>query len=251
MEIVQSVYLLFQQIFFILVGLFGIGFLIGFHELGHFIFCKFFNIHTPSFSIGMGPRIWTKKIGDTEFALSAIPLGGYVEIAGAAEVGQGEQKEASRKDQFSFAVKPYWQKLLVMSGGILFNMAFAYLAFIGLLLTTGIPKTLILYPMGTKPTIQTIIPKSAAEKYHLQKGDIIIAFNNDPVGNSAESLIKKIESLPNQPLTLTIERQGIQQPMDIVIGSRPYDPSIGSLGAIYEQDNIAPHRHVHLTQKMD
>jgi regulator of sigma E protease len=77
-----------QQLIFILLGFFGMGFLIGFHELGHFLFAKFFKIRVPSFSLGFGPRLLTKKIGETEFCLSAIPFGGYVEIAGAAEVGQ-------------------------------------------------------------------------------------------------------------------------------------------------------------------
>src|SRR5690606_27744818 len=98
------------------LGLFGIGFLIGFHELGHFLFCKLFSIRTPSFSIGFGPKLFSKKIGGTEFVISPIPLGGFVEIAGAAEVGQGDQKEASSRDKESFAVKPYYQKLLVMCG---------------------------------------------------------------------------------------------------------------------------------------
>ena len=72
---------LFQQLFFILLGLFGMGFLVGFHELGHFLFAKLFKIRVPSFSLGFGPRLITKKIGETEFCLSAIPFGGYVEIA--------------------------------------------------------------------------------------------------------------------------------------------------------------------------
>src|SRR5581483_1274896 len=90
----QQIMTIVQSSLSILIGIMGIGFLIGFHELGHFIFCKVFNIRTPSFSIGMGPRILSKKIGETEFALSLLPLGGYVEIAGSAELGQGEQKEA-------------------------------------------------------------------------------------------------------------------------------------------------------------
>src|SRR5437762_13928879 len=104
---------IFQNIFFILIGCFGMGFLVGFHEFGHFLFAKLFKIRTPSFSIGFGPKIINKKIGETEFSLSAIPFGGYVEIAGAAEVGQGDQNEAYAKDEGSFAVKPYYQKLLV------------------------------------------------------------------------------------------------------------------------------------------
>ena len=78
--------LISQKLFFSFVGILGMGFLIGFHELGHFVFCKIFKIGTPTFSIGFGPKIYSKKIGGTNFTLSAIPLGGFVEIAGAAEV---------------------------------------------------------------------------------------------------------------------------------------------------------------------
>jgi len=99
-----------------IAGILGIGFLIGIHEFGHFLFCKLFKIRTPSFSIGFGPKIFEKQIGETLFKISAIPFGGYVEIAGSAEVGQGEQKEAYAKDEYSMAVKPYWQKMLVMAG---------------------------------------------------------------------------------------------------------------------------------------
>ena len=84
--------LLSSSLFFA-AGLFGIGFLITLHEIGHFAFCKLFNVSVPSFGIGFGPVLWEKKIGETNFMLSAIPLGGYVEMAGSAEVGQGTKKK--------------------------------------------------------------------------------------------------------------------------------------------------------------
>src|SRR5438477_1807104 len=173
----------FQNIFFILIGCFGMGFLIGFHELGHFLFAKMFKIRTPSFSIGFGPKLVSKKIGDTEFSLSAIPLGGYVEIAGAAEIGQGEQKEALAVDEGSFATKPYYQKLCVMIGGILFNLAFAYFTFI-LLFMTGIPKT----PLIQRPIIAAIQQGSAAEKSDLHVGDKILIVQNEAIDSSIQKL---------------------------------------------------------------
>ena len=127
-----------------MAGLIGINFVVGIHEFGHFLFCKFFKIRTPTFSFGFGPYLASKKIGDTTFALSSIPLGGYVEIAGSAEMGQGDQKEAHARDTGSFAIKPYWQKLLVMIGGIVFNLIFAYAALIFLFMI-GLPKTEFLY----------------------------------------------------------------------------------------------------------
>ena len=66
-----------------------------------YIFCKLFNIEAPSFSIGFGPQLISKKIGETVFSLSAIPLGGYVEIAGASE----EQGPITER---SFMVKPWY-----------------------------------------------------------------------------------------------------------------------------------------------
>ena len=104
----------------------GFGLLITVHEFGHFFFCKLFGIYTPSFSIGMGPKILEKKIGTTNFKISALPIGGYVEIAGLAETGQGEQQHAQQEGENSFKNKPYWQKALVICGGVIFNLFLAY-----------------------------------------------------------------------------------------------------------------------------
>lgn len=183
MDYLLNIFPLLYKIVLIFIGLLGINFLIAFHELGHFLFCKLFKIKTPSFSIGFGPYIWSKKIGDTVFALSSIPFGGYVEIAGVQEVGQGEQKEAQRKDTYSFVSKPYYQKLLVLLGGILFNLIFAYAAFIALFYT-GIPKTLLMYPYQATPVITSVTPESAAHQAGLQPQDKIIAINHQAVNDN-------------------------------------------------------------------
>ena len=183
MIFLRSITFLAQNSFLLLLGLIGINFLVGFHELGHFLFCKLFNIRTPTFSIGFGPIFASKKIGDTTFALSAIPLGGYVEIAGAAEVGQGEQKDAHARDKGSFAIKPYCQKLLVLFGGILFNFIFAYSALIFLFLV-GLPKTEFLYPRNAKPIIHEIKEDSAAQRAGFAIGDRIISINGQNIGEN-------------------------------------------------------------------
>jgi len=220
---------LLKSAFFIFVGIFGIGILIGFHELGHFVFCKIFNISTPSFSIGMGPQLIKKKIGETTFSISAIPLGGYVEIAGMAEVGQGEQKESGRKDRYSFASKPYYQKLLVLSGGIIFNLILAYAIFIALFMF-GIPKTPILFPEDVPAIIGTVTPGSAAEKYQLKPNDKIVAINNKAISSVIE-LNKTLQELPSQNISLVIEREGQQVPLELVTDSRTSNgKQIGALG---------------------
>ena len=106
-------------------ALIGFGLLITVHECGHFFFCKLFGIRTPTFSIGMGPTLYQRNIGQTNFRLALVPIGGYVEIAGMAEVGQGEQAHAEDAGPDSFSSKPFWQRFLVLIGGILFNSLFA------------------------------------------------------------------------------------------------------------------------------
>ncbi len=236
MDLLKPLWLISQNAFFIITGIAGIGFLIGFHELGHFLFCKLFKIRTPSFSIGFGPKIISKKIGDTEFSLSAIPLGGYVEIAGALEVGQGDQKEASRDDQYSFAIKPYYQKLLVMIGGIFFNLLFAYVTLI-ILCMAGLPKSPLLYPKNAQPVIESIALDSAAQKYGLQKGDNIRAINDISIHDNVQKLIEIIQKNPNKLITLTIERNNTSMTLKMVPDERQTPISekpTGSLGVVFE-----------------
>lgn len=238
MILLNQIIALPMQAIFIFAGLFGISFLIGFHEFGHFLFCKLFNIRTPSFSIGMGPKLLSKKIGDTLFILSAIPLGGYVEIAGAQEVGQGEQQEALSREDDSFAVKPLWQKILVMSGGILFNLAFSYFVYAALFVT-GMPKTPLIYPFNARPIIQAVMHGSAAATYHLQAGDEILEINGDKINGNTIKLLEKIKESPKENAVLTINRKGNTKKINIIIGSRPGNQG-GALGVIFEQQAIAP-----------
>ncbi|MGE0010038.1 MAG: RIP metalloprotease [Candidatus Babeliales bacterium] len=219
-----------KSLFFIIVGLCGIGFLIGFHELGHFLFCKLFGIRTPSFSIGMGPRLFSKKIWDTDFTLSLLPIGGYVEIAGAREVGQGDQKEADRADEQSFGQKPYYQQLLVLLGGIFFNLMFAYAA-VSAVFYFGAPKMPLLYPRFATATIEGVAEQSAAQLADLQVGDKIIAYNDTPITENPVQFLKYIKENPGKPVELNIERNGTQVTLPVTLGEQEIgDIKAGSLG---------------------
>ena len=176
---------IFHKLFFIAVAAIGFNFVVSFHEFGHLLFAKIFGIGAPSFSIGFGPKLFSKKIGGTEFSLSAIPLGGYVEIEGHEEVGQGDQKSAKSKGKNSFNSRPYWQKFLVMFGGIMCNLLFAYFGII-LLYAIGMPQTPSLFPNQVKTVIASTAPGSLAEKYDLTAGDQIILANGKKVENFKE-----------------------------------------------------------------
>jgi len=215
----------------LLYALIGFGALIAIHEFGHFLFCKLFGIHTPTFSIGFGPELFRRKIGTTNFRLALIPLGGYVEIAGLEEVGQGEQKSAKTEGDLSFSAKPYWQKFLVLSGGVIFNLLFAYIVFCGLLMI-GSPKPHAI-------TVTNIIKESAAAKGGLLPGDGIIQINNkklinvedELIENSFQTLLQEIQANPNKGVNLTIRRKNEIKELEVVLGSKDVDgETIGSLG---------------------
>lgn len=223
------IYSIIQNLPLILIGIVGVGLVVGFHELGHFTFCKIFRVKTPSFSIGFGPKLLNKQIGDTLFSISAIPFGGYVEIAGIQEVGQGEQKDAFRRDEFSFSEKPYYQKLLILSGGILFNIIMAYFIMV-ILFSIGAPKSPLLSDNTIPPVIGKIIPGLAAEKYGLKENDKIIEIDEKAVLSSLE-LNTLVKSMANKPANLTIERSLEKIHIPITIGSiNQGNQEIGQIG---------------------
>lgn len=216
---IRALFFASHNLLLIIAGIAGLLSLVTIHEFGHFFMCKLFNVKTPSFSIGFGPTIFSKKIGETDFKLAAIPLGGYVEIAGNAEIGQGEQKEAYRTDECSLAAKPFYQKFLIMIGGILFNLLFAYIVAI-LIFAFGAPKTKILYPFNAKPIIAEVSPGSPAEAAGLQSGDRIIAIDEQKIGEDTLALVREISTRPNETINLTIERDGTPQSITVTLGER-------------------------------
>jgi len=167
----------------LLYAIIGFGLLITIHECGHFLFCKLFNIHTPTFSIGMGPSIFQRQIGKTKFRLAIIPIGGYVEIAGMAEVGQGEQAHSTDVSPISFRSKPYWQKFFVLTGGILFNIFFAYVVF----------SALYFIGMPIQKEVKLVIkkvgePRKGEDAIDLQGGDELVGVNNRRLSSDPRAL---------------------------------------------------------------
>lgn len=113
-----------------------LGVLIFVHELGHFWAAKAVGIEVQRFSIGLGPRIWGYTKGETEYVLSAIPLGGYVKMGGMddevmerIEGGAEEGAPPREKSNRDFDSKPIWARTLVISAGVIMNMLFAFVAF--------------------------------------------------------------------------------------------------------------------------
>ncbi|MBW2100700.1 MAG: RIP metalloprotease RseP [Deltaproteobacteria bacterium] len=142
-----------------------LGVLIFFHELGHFLVARLFGVGVEKFSLGFGPRLFGKKIGKTDYFLSAIPLGGYVKM-----VGEEPDAEIDPADiPFSFTHKHVLKRILIVAAGPFFNLLLAAIIFFGVFNAYGI--------FILKPTIGEVQEGGPAHKSGLKKGDLIVAID--------------------------------------------------------------------------
>lgn len=241
MDIATLSHLITSKLVPSLATLFGFGGLIAIHELGHFLFCKLFGIHTPTFSIGFGPELYQRMIGQTRFRLALIPFGGYCEIAGHEEVGQGDQAHAHDRSEGSFEIKPYWQKLLVMLGGIMCNVVFAYIVACSLFII-GKPVE--------KPGvyIAAVNAASPAHSAGLQANDRLLKLDALDLQDkeltqetASTHVMNAIASKPGQPVELVIDRDGKQTTLHVTLASNQAGgKNVGSLGVMFAFNYAIP-----------
>ena len=169
-----------------------LGVLIFVHELGHFLFAKLFDVGVEKFSLGFGTKIVGFRKGETEYLISAFPLGGYVKMIG--ESGEGELSEADQAR--SFASKPPLQRIAIVAAGPVFNLLFAYLLFI-LIYMVGVPAA------TTK--IGEVMKDKPAARAGLMANDVVTAIDGRPV-QRWDDLAKTIAEGKGQPLELKVRR---------------------------------------------
>lgn len=190
----------------------GLSLLVFVHEFGHFAAAKFFGMRVPKFFIffdAWGKKLWSKTIGETEYGIGWLPLGGYVQIAGMVDETQDASKLSAVPEPWEFRAKPAWQRFIVMIGGIVMNIITGILIFMYFLNTFA--KQYL--PMS-EVNREGIYAYAAAQEIGLQTGDKIIAVN----GKS----IERFEELKSPTVylgsELTVERNGktvkIQVPSD-------------------------------------
>jgi regulator of sigma E protease len=159
--------------------LLGLSILVGLHELGHLLAAKAFGMRVEKYSIGFPPKVWGKKIGETEYSIGMIPLGGFVKISGMIDESLDTKTLSQEPEPWEFRAKPAWQRLIVMMGGIIVNVITGIIVFI-----------LLTYSQG-----DTYISKDEVNKYGIvaydlgqeigfQTGDRIVSVN----GKSFEKL---------------------------------------------------------------
>ncbi len=154
-------------IFYFLVT---IGILVLVHELGHFLAAKLFGMRVDRFSIGFPPRAFGKKIGDTDYCVSWIPIGGYVKIAGMVDESFDTGFLGEDPKPWEFRAKPIWQRMIVICAGVTMNALLAVLIFWGLIFYQG--KT-----VRPVTEIGYVAPESPAARVGLKVGDVIQSIN--------------------------------------------------------------------------
>lgn len=231
MGLLAYVNVIIQKIPFIAAGLAGVGAVMAFHELGHFVFGKLFNVHIPNFSIGMGPKLLSKKVGETTFSLSLVPVGAYVEADNDPKTAGGKERTISAKS--------YWQKMCIVGGGILFNLIFAYVIFLGLSMH-GIPSNPI-FAHNSSYSIEKVLPNSAADKAGVKPGDKIVEINHEEVSKNISALLKSVAGMPNQNTVLVVERDGQKLSLPICLGSKTVKgKKCGTLGVQFSFPSMPP-----------
>lgn len=178
----------------IIAAVIVLGGLIFFHELGHFLVARALGMGVTTFSLGFGPKLLKTKRGKTEYALSLVPLGGYVALVGendASELPEGFTQEES------FSHRPAWQRLLVVLAGPLANVLLAWLLCWTLCLGWG--RAVMLPQVGN---VSTDSPAAAAG---LQRGDLILRVN-DAETPDWQSMADAIGASNGQPVTLHVLR---------------------------------------------
>jgi regulator of sigma E protease len=186
----------------IIGALIVLGVVIVLHELGHFLVAKFFKIKVETFSVGFGPRLFGVRYGETDYRISAFPLGGYVKMAGEnpADNLTGDPRE--------FLSKPKWQRFLVAAAGPTMNVILA------VVLLTGVFMYGSEIPAYWKEpaVIAAVNPGSAADMAGIRPGDRITSLDGkaNPEWQEVES---RVVANPGIPMKLTLDRAG--QPMQI------------------------------------
>lgn len=182
-----------------------LGGVIAVHEFGHFIFAKWAGIRVDTFSLGFGPKLISKKYGETEYCLSLVPLGGFVKIYGQdpEELAADPNPTPDR----AFSEKSLWRKISVLSGGPLFNYLLA-IAIFALLAVVGIQK---IPPVATR-----VVAETAAYKAGLRSGDVIVSVDNQET-RTFEDVLDQIAKHPEKQLHFSLLREGRPFDLDVKV----------------------------------
>lgn len=211
----------------LVIFLLVLGVLIGIHELGHFVAAKLCGIKVEEFAFGFPPRLWSKQIGETRYALNLLPLGGYVKLLG---------EDGGSKDPRSFGQQPAWKRLIVILAGVFMNLVLAVLAlWIGFMVGM-VPIVSNPADLGGAQTSEVLITAvrdgSPAQKAQIEPTDVLIgfvspddvkAFTKEHAGETVELKLRHQGEAITRQVTLDTNSEtplgvGLQQITQVKLG---------------------------------
>lgn len=242
-----------NSILSIVIAILGVGFLILAHEFGHFVVAKITGMRVEEFSVGFGRYLWSRRVGETVYGVSMVPLGGYVRVTGmheeefaervqAAEEGRktvsrdpesrltgssaiSDEEVASTPLERRYYAHPVWQRILFIVAGVSMNVVTAFV---------------LLFVLGTQgyfePTtvVDRIAPSSAAEQAGIAPGDRIVEIAGVKTPDWAD-VQETIFTRPGEEVPVVVERAGERIELKAVIGAREDGHGLLGVGPVGRQ----------------
>lgn len=227
-----------MEILLYLVGivfmLIGLGLSIGLHEVGHLVPAKLFGVRVGQYMIGFGPRLWSKRIGETEYGFKALPVGGFISMSGMYPASDGKpvrglfaslvQDARSANDETIadgaedrvFYRLPVWKRIIVMLGGPVMNLILAVVIFTVLASGIGLQQgtttiagvTECVLPAGTTQTeCAAGDPASPAAEAGVLPGDVLVSIDGQQVADFADAT-EIVQASPGKTLDVVVSRDG-------------------------------------------
>jgi regulator of sigma E protease len=193
-----------------LISILILGFLVIVHEAGHFLVARLVGVKVLRFSVGFGPRLATFKRGPTEYAISAIPLGGYVKMS-------GEQKTEGPPKAHDFLGKSVGARAAIVAAGPLVNYAVAFLS-LWIVYIVGYPELL--------PVVGKVLDDMPAKSAGLEVGDRVVAVNGRPI-KTWDELTKTVYASPDRSIELRVDRAGESETINVTPVARDMKDPIG------------------------
>ncbi len=176
-----------------------IGVLISFHEFGHLLAARSVGVRVLKYSLGFGPKLFGRKIGETEYLVSAVPLGGYVKLFGEEETDAANSEERAR----SFHHKSIPRKMFIVAAGPGFNFLLAFLIFVGWL-ATGSQLLVPLFPDLT-PIVKVVVPDSPAQAAGILPQDKVLKVNDREI-TIHDEIFDEVQKSNGRSVTIDIQR---------------------------------------------
>ncbi len=178
----------------ILASIFVFGLLVLFHEFGHFVMAKATGMRVDEFAIGFGPKLVSKKYGETVYSIRCVPLGGFNDIAGM-DPGSNDAGERG------YCEKPVLKRMVVIFAGPLMNFLLPIVIFFFIFMVVGISEP------STRPELGELIPDQPAAMAGLRKGDVVESINGTRV-EAWDDIVRLVRAADGRPLKFAYRRDG-------------------------------------------